>query len=267
VRAILTVSSYCTRVLWHDRGVRTVSVTRYLTPLREGGSVPAIVEADDSGTYVLKFRGAAQGGKALVAELVAGEIARALGLPIPELVLATLDPQLGRAEPDPELQAPLLSSGGLNLGVDFLPGAIGFDPAIAPVDAAFASHLVWFDAYVANVDRTRRNTNLLIWHKQVYLIDHGAALFYQHDAGTFVTRSRSRFPQIRDHVLLPYATTLEAADAELTPKLDAERLRAIVDGVPENWLEGGARDSYVEFLTERLASPRAFVDEAIHARV
>jgi hypothetical protein len=248
--------------------VRTVAVTRYLTPLREGGSVPALVEADDLGIYVLKLRGAAQGPKALIAELVAGEIGRTLGLPVPELVLAELDPALGRAEPDPELQVPLRQSGGLNLAVDFLPGAIGFDPAMGAPDALLASRIVWFDAYVANVDRTRRNTNLLYWHKQLHLIDHGAALFYQHDRDTFVARSRSRFHQIRDHVLLPYARELRAADTALAPLVTEAKLRAIVDAVPDAWLEDLPRDSYLQFLTERLAPPREFVEEAVaHASV
>jgi HipA-like protein len=247
--------------------VRTVAVTRYVTPLREGGSVPALVEADDLGTYVLKFRAAAQGPKALVAELIAGEIARTLGLPVPEIVLAELDPVLGRSEPDPELQAPLRQSGGLNLALDYLPGAIAFDPAMGAPDATLASRIVWFDAYVANVDRTPRNTNLLLWHKELQLIDHGAALFYQHDRETFLARSRSRFPQIRDHVLLPFASGLADADRALAPLLDEATLRAIVELVPESWLEGAARDTYVQFLTRRLAAPREFVDEAAHAHV
>jgi hypothetical protein len=266
-KAPLAVGVAAARRECDHRRVRTISVTRYLSPLREGGSVPALVEADDCGTYVLKFRGAAQGPKALVAELIAGEIARALGLPIPEIVLAELDPVLGRAEPDPELQAPLRNSGGLNLALDFLPGAIAFDPALGTPDVTLASRIVWFDAYVTNVDRTRRNTNLLLWHRQLYLIDHGAALLYQHDPETFVSRSQSRFAQVRDHVLLPFARELEAADAALAPLLTEERLRAIVDAVPEAWLEELPRARYLEFLLERLAAPRAFVDEAAHARV
>ncbi len=247
--------------------MRTVRVTRYLVPLREGGSVPALVEADDDGTYVLKLRGAAQGAKALVAELIAGELGRALGLPVPELVLAEVDPVLGRAEPDPALQGPLLRSGGLNLGVDYLPGAIAYAPALDPPDAALASRIVWFDAYVANVDRTPRNTNLLWWHKQLMLIDHGAALLYQHDAESFRARAHSRFPQIRDHVLLPWASALEAADAALTPLLAEPLLRAVVDAVPDAWLQDVDREAYLSFLRERAAAPRAFVEEAVRARV
>jgi hypothetical protein len=233
--------------------------------------VPAIIEADDCGTYVLKFRGAAQGPKALVAEVICAEVARACGLPIPEPVLVEVDPILGRSEPDPELQAPLKASGGLNFGLDYLPGSIAFDPALGAPAPQLASRIVWFDALVTNVDRTVRNTNLLLWHKQLYLIDHGAALFYQHDWDAFVARSGSRFAPIRDHVLLPAASELATADAELAPRLDEARLRAIVDAVPDAWLGSdgppeAARAAYAAFLGQRLQAPRAFVEEAIHAR-
>ena len=251
--------------------LRTVAAIRYVTPLREGGSVPAIIEADDCGTYVLKFRAAAQGAKALVAELIAGEIARALGLPIPELVLVELDPILGRSEPDPELQVPLRASAGLNLALDFLPGAIAFDPALFAPSAELASRIVWFDALVANVDRTARNTNLLLWHKQPFLIDHGAALYFHHDWGELVARSRSRFPQIREHVLLPFADGLDAADAALAPRLSPALLREIIDAVPDSWLgsdgpPAAARDAYAGFFSRRLQAPRDFVEEAARAR-
>jgi len=250
--------------------LKTVAATRYVTPLREGGSVPAIIEADDCGTYVLKFRGAAQGAKALVAEVIAGELARALGLPIPELVLVELDPVLGRNEPDPELQGPLRASGGLNVGLDYLPGSIGFDPAVAAVTPQLASQIVWFDALVANVDRTPRNTNLLLWHKQLYLIDHGAAIYYHHDWGELSARSHSRFQPIRDHVLLPLARELAAADAALAPRLSPELVRQIVASVPDDWLTSdgtaaAAREAYVRFFAERLTAPRAFAEEAAHA--
>jgi hypothetical protein len=250
--------------------LRTVAATRYVTPLREGGSVPAIIEADDSGTYVLKFRGAAQGPKALVAELIAGEIARALGLPIPELVLIEVDPILGRSEPDPELQAPLKKSGGLNLGLDYLPGSIAYDPALWKPPAELASRVVWFDALVANVDRTVRNTNLLLWHKQLYLIDHGAALYYQHDWAEFLPRAQSRFAPIREHVLLPFASELPAADAALAPLLSPALIADIVAAVPDAWLTSdgepaAARAAYSEFFVRRLQAPRAFAEEAAHA--
>jgi hypothetical protein len=247
--------------------VRTVAATRYVTPLREGGSVPAIVEADDDGTYVVKFRAAAQGPKALVAELIAAELGRALELPIPEAVLVELDPVLGRSEPDPELQAPLKQSGGLNFGLDYLPGAIAFDPLLGPPSAELASRIVWFDALIANVDRTPRNPNLLVWHKQLYLIDHGAALFYQHDPAQFVAQSQSRFAQVRDHVLLARASELDAADAELAPRLTGELVRDVVARVPGSWLdEATPHARYVDFLLRRLEPPRAFVEEAAHAR-
>jgi hypothetical protein len=252
--------------------LHTVAATRYVTPLREGGSVPALVEADDCGTYVMKLRGAAQGSKALVAELIAGEIARALDLPIPQLVLIELDAALGRSEPDPELQVPLRASAGLNLGLDFLPGAIAFEAALGGPTGELASRIVWFDAFVANVDRTARNTNLLWWHKQLYLIDHGAALYYQHDWSEFAARAGDRFTAVRKHVLLPFARELPAADAALAARLDEARLRAIIADVPDAWLAdvpdgpAAAREVYVQFLTRRLRAPRAFVEEAVHAR-
>jgi len=251
--------------------LRTVAATRYVTPLREGGSVPAIVEADDCGTYVLKFRAAAQGAKALVAELIGGEIARALGLPMPELVLVDLDPVLGRAEPDPELQGPLRASAGLNLALDYLPGALAFDAAQgATLAPSLASQIVWFDGLVANVDRTARNPNLLWWHKELYLIDHGAALYFHHDWAAFAASSRDRFARIRDHVLLPFARELGAVDAALAARLDEATLRAIVALVPDDWLgsdgdAAAARAAYVAWLGARLQAPRAFAGEAAHA--
>src|SRR5689334_2332636 len=195
-------------------GVRTVTATRYVTPLREGGSLPALCEADDDGLYVVKFRGAGQGPKALAAEIVAGEVARALGLPVPELVLVELDPQLADAEPDPEIQELLAASAGLNVGVDFLPGALPYAPAYAP-DPAGAADVVWFDALVLNVDRTPRNPNLLRWHGRTWLIDHGAALYVHHGAGDALARAGAPFAAIRDHVLLPVAGSVGEADERL----------------------------------------------------
>lgn len=255
--------------------MRTVRAIRYVTPLREGGSLPAIVEADDDGTYVLKFRGAGQGPKALVAELVAGEIGRALGLLVPELVFVELDPALGRSEPDPEIQHLIRSSVGLNLGLDYLPGALEFDPLPGrPVDPAIASSIVWFDAYVTNVDRTPRNTNMLIWHKRLWLIDHGAALFFHHNWANYAARSRGPFPQIKDHVLLPYAADLRGADAALRPLLTPSALQRIVEAVPDVWLGEEARfasraahrAAYVEYLASRLEASCTFVQEAESAR-
>jgi hypothetical protein len=247
--------------------LRSAAATRYVTPLREGGSLPALVEADDDGLYVLKFRGAGQGRKALVAEVVAGELARALGLPVPELVVLDLDPELGRAEPDPEIQDLLLSSAGVNLGVDFLPGALTFSPAAGPdPDPGFAADVVWFDALVTNVDRMPQNPNLLWWHERLWLIDHGAALYWHHAPSSGDGFERSRFPQIRDHVLLPYAGSIADADARLASRVSDELLRTVVEHVPEAFLDGDERAIYEDYLRRRLGSPRGFVEEADAAR-
>jgi hypothetical protein len=247
--------------------VRTITATRYVTPLREGGSLPAIIEADDEGMYVLKFRGAGQGQKALVAELVAGEIARALGLLVPEIVLVELDPKLARTEPDPEIQELIQASAGLNLALDYLPGAITFDPVADKPDARLASSIVWFDAFVTNIDRSPRNVNLLVWHGRLWLIDHGAALYFHHGSTDWLERSRDPFPQIKDHVLLPFAGALEEIDVASAARLTPEVLCDIVALVPDAWIEGPAqRAAYTEYLTRRLEKPRAFVGEAIRAR-
>ena len=250
--------------------MRTVRVTRYVTPLREGGSLPAIVEADDDGMYVLKFRGAGQGPKALIAELVSGEIARALGLQVPELVFAELDPDLARTEPDPEIFALIRDSAGLNLALDYLPSSVMFDPVVEKVDADLASRIVWFDAYVANVDRTVRNTNLLMWHKALWLIDHGATLYFHHSQGWTEDRGRARDPfrLIKDNVLLRRAGTLAEVDARMAAVLTPALVEGIVALIPETWLEDGpsVRAAYSRYLIDRLQSPRAFVEEAIRAR-
>jgi hypothetical protein len=261
------------------RLLRTITATRYVTPLREGGSLPAIVEADDLGTYVLKFRGAGQGRKALVAELVAGEIARRLDLLVPEVVLAYLAPELGRSEPDPEIQDLLKGSTGLNLALDYLPGSLGFDPLVEPPDSGLASRIVWFDALVTNVDRTPRNTNLLLWHNRLWLIDHGASLYFHHnwparDGKVLEAASRRPFAAVRDHVLLPFAASISEADAALAPRLVPEVLRAIVDMIPEEWLadEPGfrsieeVRSAYVAYLSTRLQEPRAWVSALEESR-
>src|SRR5262252_3608654 len=216
--------------------LRTVIATRYVTPLREGGSLPAIVEADDDGMYVLKFRGAGQGPKALIAELVAGEIARAAGLPVPEIVFVELDPELARAEPDPEIQDLIRSSDGLNLALDYLPGSVTFDPVAESPDADLASSIVWFDAYVTNVDRTPRNTNMLMWHRRLWLIDHGAALYFHHKWDGYQERVADPFPIIKDHVLLRNASALEEADALIRPRLTPEIVEGIVSAIPGEWL-------------------------------
>jgi hypothetical protein len=240
--------------------MRTVRAIRYVTPLREGGSLPAIVEADDLGTYVLKFRGAGQGARVLVAEVIAGGIARALGLRVPELVLVELDPALGRNEPDAEIRALIRSSAGLNLALDFLPGSIAYDPATpGAIDPKVAARIVWFDALVSNVDRTARNPNLLVWHGGVYLIDHGAALYFHHDWPAGLAKSRAPFPAIKDHVLLPVAAPVGTVDEELAARLGADVLEQIVGEVPVEWLpEPDAAPAYVRYLTERLAPPRGF---------
>jgi HipA-like protein len=231
--------------------LRRVEATRYVTPLREGGSLPALVEADDDGLYVLKFSGAGQGRKALVAEVVAGELARALDLLVPELVVASLDPVLGRAEPDPEIQDLLTASAGLNLGVDFLPSALPFSPAAEPsVDPDLAADIVWFDALVTNVDRTAQNPNLLWWHGRLWLIDHGASLYFHHaDAGT--AHAELRF-DLRAHVLLPYASSLEDAQERLAPRVTEALLEDVAAAVPDEWLEGNDRRRYVDYLLVRL---------------
>ncbi len=254
--------------------LRTVLATRYVEPLREGGSLPAIVEADDDGLYVLKFRGAGQGRKALVAELVAGELGRALGLPVPEIVLVSVDPGLGRAEPDREIQDLLAASHGINLGLDFLPGALGYNPAAAPLDdPALAADVVWFDALVTNVDRTPRNTNLLVWHGDVWLIDHGAALYVQHSWTGAAEHARRRFTAIAEHVLLPVAGSIAEADARLAPRVTPDLLRSVAAAVPADWLgdplfagEAAERAAYVDYLVRRMAAPRPFVAEAERAR-
>ena len=254
---------------------RTVRITRYVTPLREGGSLPAIVEADDDGLYVLKFRGAGQGARALVAELVSGENARLLGLPVPEIVFADLHPDLARTEPDPEIHALILDSAGLNLALDYLPGSVTFDPLVQHPDADLASRIVWFDAFVANVDRTARNTNMLMWHRRLWLIDHGATLYFHHTPGwdSDPVRPRDRFPLINRHVLLARASALAAVDEAMARAVDARAIDEIVSWIPDAWLstEPGddparLRAGYARYLLERAAAPRAFVEEAIGAR-
>jgi hypothetical protein len=247
--------------------MREVTATRYVSPLREGGSLPGIVEADDDGLYVLKFRGAGQGPLALVAEVIGGELARALGLAMPELVRIELDPVLGHAEPDPEIQELIEASAGVNLGVDFLPGALPFTSAADALDPAWAADVVWLDALITNVDRTPRNPNLLCWHGRVWLIDHGAALYRQHAADDLATEAGRPFPPIREHVLLPSAGSILEADGRNAPRLDEATVRGVVDLVPEEWLAGRERRSYVDYLLQRLrAEPRAFAAEAEAAR-
>jgi hypothetical protein len=260
--------------------IRSIRVTRYVTPLREGGSLPAIVEADDDGMYVLKFRGAGQGPKSLIAELVCGEIGRALGLPVPEIVFAELDHDLSRTEPDHEISALIRRSAGLNLALDYLPGSVMYDSLVMRLESDLISRIVWFDAYVSNVDRTARNPNMLIWHRKLWLIDHGAALYFHHSPGweTDAAKPADGFTLIKQHVLLHKATSLRAIDEDMVRALPAETLNRIVDLIPAVWLvdEDGLeppattlaamRAGYLRYLTERLAAPRAFIDEALRVR-
>lgn len=256
--------------------LRTVRATRYVMPLREGGSLPAIVEADDDGLYVVKFRGAGQGPKSLVAELVAGEIGRALGLRVPELVFIEVDSALAPSEPDAEIQALLKASAGLNLALDYLPGSIAFDPLVRPdsLNGALASAVVWFDAYVTNVDRTPRNTNLLLWHHNLWLIDHGAALYFHHSWADYEARSRRPFTSIRQHVLLPIANALPQADARLRGLLSPAFLESVIAAIPADWLGSESifanveehRAAYLSYLLNRLEASNVFVQEAVNAR-
>ena len=247
--------------------LRTVRATRYVTPLREGCSLPAIVEADDSGLYVLKFSGAGQGPLALVAELISGEIGRALGIRVPEIVLVETDAALGRNEPDQEIRELLLASTGLNLALDYLPGSIMFDPAVKQtVDARVASEAVWFDAFVTNVDRTARNANLLWWHKTLYFIDHGASLYFHHDWENIEAKALSPFKPVSDHVLLRWAGDLAGADAALRPRLNKQLFAEITSQIPEAWLPVEKRAGYVTYLTTRLANSAVFLEEALRAR-
>lgn len=249
--------------------IRTVNVTRYALPLREGGSLPALTEADDGFMYVLKFRGAGQGTKALIAELLGGEIARAAGLRVPELVFAELDAAFGRTEPDEEIQDLLRSSEGLNLGLHYLSGAITYDPAVTRLDATLASRIVWLDAFLTNVDRTARNTNMLMWHQDLWLIDHGAALYFHHNWETWAEQAVKPFAPIRQHVLLPRARALREAHTYMHERLTESVIRAIVALIPDSWLIGddptAMRTVYADFLLTRLRHSDIFLNEALHA--
>ncbi|MCB0064223.1 MAG: hypothetical protein KDE19_19000 [Caldilineaceae bacterium] len=255
--------------------LRTVKATRYVTPLREGGSLPAVVEADDGETYAMKFVGAGQGAKALIAEVIAGELARALGFRIPEIVLMELDASIGRGESHQEIQDLLLKSVGLNLGMRFLPSAFAYNPLLEPpLDAQLASEIVWFDAYITNVDRTPRNVNMLLWEEDLWLIDHGAALYFHHNwGGDYMGQSHSPFAYIKQHVLIELASAIHAADERLRPQVTDEVLQTIVDQIPAVWLgeeEAFAdaaehRAAYVNYLAARRDSAIRFVEEAANA--
>jgi hypothetical protein len=254
--------------------LREVRVTRYVTPLREGGSLPAITEADDGFLYVLKFRGAGQGIKALIAELIGGEIARSLGLKVPEIVLAQLDAAFGRTEPDEEIQDLLKASVGLNIGLHYLSGSISFDPVVNRVDPLTASQIVWLDCLLTNVDRTARNTNMLIWNKELWLIDHGAALYFHHSWDNWEQQATRPFLPVREHVLLPQASEIETVDTVYSNRLTPDHIGEIIDLIPEEWLlnwpSGQSpeeiRSVYTQFLITRIATSAIFVKEALHAR-
>ncbi len=254
--------------------LRTVNVTRYVTPLREGGSMPAIAEADDNFLYVLKFRGAGQGIKALIAEIIGGEIARALGFKVPEIVFAQLDEAFGRTEPDEEIQDLLKASVGLNLALHYLSGSITYDPTVTVIDSRLASQIVWMDCLLTNMDRTPRNTNMLLWHKELWLIDHGAALYFHHSMQNWEEQAKRPFSLIKDHVLLPQAAELDEVDAAFRTILTDELIDSIVALIPRDWLKDHEddhaaeerREVYAQFLKIRIANSEIFVKEAQHAR-
>ncbi len=255
--------------------LRIVNATRYVTPLREGGSLPAIVEADDLGLYVLKFRGAGQGPLALVAELISGQIGRAIGIKIPEIVVMEVDAALGVNEPDEEIRDLLSASVGLNLALDYLPGSMMFDRgARDAASAEIASAAVWFDAFISNVDRTARNPNLLWWHKTLYFIDHGASLYFHHNWQNLEQAALNPFFAIRDHVLLPWASAVQSADATLRTRLSKGLFEEVMDQVPDDWLlpepgaltPGAKRREYVAYFLRRLDASPVFVEEVLRAR-
>lgn len=254
--------------------LRTVNVTRYVTPLREGGSLPAIAEADDGFLYVLKFRGAGQGIKALIAELIGGELARTLGLKVPEIVFAQLDTAFGRSEPDEEIQDLLKASVGLNMGLHYLSGSITFDPVVNKVDPLLASRIVWLDCLLTNVDRTARNTNMLMFNKELWLIDHGASLYFHHAWDNWEQQAVRPFTQVKDHVLLPFASRLEEADTTFRSQLTHQHISDIVNLIPDEWLTKWSLDIsahdiryvYTKFLQLRLDQSHIFLKAAQHAR-
>lgn len=257
-----------------SNSIRTVNVTRYVTPLREGGSLPAIAEADDDFLYVLKFRGAGQGVKALIAELIGGEIARAMNLKVPEIIFANLDNSFGRTEPDEEIQDLLKASVGLNLALHYLSGSITYDPAAVTIDPILASKIVWLDCLLTNVDRTAKNTNMLTWNKELWLIDHGACLYFHHLWQNWQEQAVRPFQMIKDHVLLPQASELDKVAGEFHSVLTPAKINSIVALVPDDWLTTGVfsespdevRYIYAQFLITRMNNSSIFTKEAQHAR-
>ncbi len=258
----------------HPITLRTITITRYITPLREGGSLPALAEGDDDFKYVLKFRGSGHGTKVLIAELLGGEIARCMGLKIPELVFANLHEAFGQTEADEEIQDLLQASKGLNLALHFLSGSITFDPVVKTIDALLASKIVWLDSFITNMDRTFKNTNMLIWNKELWLIDHGACLYFHHSSTDWETSAKSPFALIKSHVLLPQATLLSEVNQSIKQVLTEEKIKEIVNLIPEDWLiwedtdktSDELRNIYLQFLTTRLNNSEIFINEAQHAR-
>lgn len=255
--------------------IRTTDAVRYVLPLREGGSLPALVDADDGFKYVLKFRGGGHGAKALIAEFIGGEIARAAGLRVPELVFVNLDEDFGRTEGDEEIQDLLQASRGLNLGLHFLSGALTWDVVVNTADPMEASRIVWLDAFITNVDRTWRNTNMLLWHgRELWLIDHGASLYFHHNWTGWEKAALSPFSYIKDHALLRDASMLDEADAEMRTRITPEVIDAIVSAIPDTWLQQASeeispaeqRRVYAEFLKTRLSNSHIFVNHAREAR-
>ena len=254
--------------------IRTVNVVQYIKPLREGGSLPAIVKADDDFLYVLKFRGAGQGKKALIAELIGGELARALGLKIPELVFMNLDDSFSKTEPDEEIQDLLKFSVGLNLGLHFLSSAITFDPLVKEVDASTASKIVLLDSIISNIDRTVKNTNLLSWNNELWVIDNGASFYFHHNWATWENHLTRTFPLIKNHVLLDSATALKEVASTFPTVLTKEKITKIVNTIPEDWLQHESDDlspdemrtSYIAYLEAKLAMIDSLVKEAEDAR-
>ncbi len=254
--------------------LRTVNVTRYISPLREGGSLPALVDADDDFKYVLKFKGAGHGVKALISEFIGGEVARMLGFKVPELVFVNLDEDFGRSEADEEIQDLLRASHGLNLGLHFLSGALTFDPVVTSLDEETASKVVWLDAFLTNIDRTFRNTNMLMWKKELWLIDHGAALYFHHTWDNWETTAKTPFAYVKDHVLLPRATRLDEADLFCKSRITEEKITELVSNIPDEWLVWDDSDLspdeikavYTQFLIIRLNHSEIFVNEAKNAR-
>ena len=256
------------------QNLRTVNITRYVTPLREGGSLPAIVEADDGFLYVLKFRGAGQGVKALIAELIGGELARALGLKMPEIVFATLDDSFSKTEPDEEIQDLLQASVGLNLGVHYLSGSITYDPIVKMIEPTIASKIVLLDYILTNVDRTPRNTNMLMWHKELWLIDHGASLYFHHSWENWEEQSKRAFVGIKDHVLLAQASEIEAVVEEFCATLTPQLIHEIVNLIPDEWLSDYSvldspderRRIYTQFIETRVKMIDSVIKEIENAR-